>query len=201
MKQIALTGGFAVGKSTVSRMFEDLGIPRIDADQLTHEVTAPDRTAWRQIVSNFGEEVLLNDRNLDRRKLAEIVFNDTEQRKRLEAIIHPKVRETMHQKIEALKLQGHTRVILEIPLLFEAGWDKSEPLSAIIVVTADEKTQIERAKKKFNIDEKATKARINAQLPLTEKAKKAHFVIDNSKDPESTRAQVLKIFSKLPDDV
>ena len=121
MRQFALTGGFGTGKSTVGRMFEDLGIPRIDADSLTHEVTAPDRTAWRQIVSAFGEDVLLGDRNLDRHKLAEIVFNNPAQRKRLEAIIHPKVKETMHERIEALRRQGHSRVILEIPLLFEAG--------------------------------------------------------------------------------
>ena len=198
MRQFALTGGFGTGKSTVGRMFEDLGIPRIDADSLTHEVTAPDRTAWRQIVSAFGEDVLLGDRNLDRHKLAEIVFNNPAQRKRLEAIIHPKVKETMHERIEALHRQGHSRVILEIPLLFEAGWDREEPLDAIIVVTTDEQTQIKRAKQKFGLDEKAIKARIAAQQPLDTKAKKATFVVDNGGDVSKTKAQVDEIFKKLP---
>ncbi|OGQ04216.1 MAG: dephospho-CoA kinase [Deltaproteobacteria bacterium RIFCSPLOWO2_01_44_7] len=198
MRQFALTGGFGTGKSTVGRMFEDLGIPRIDADSLTHEVTAPDRTAWRQIVSAFGEDVLLGDRNLDRHKLAEIVFNNPAQRKRLEAIIHPKVKETMHERIEALRRQGHSRVILEIPLLFEAGWDREEPLDAIIVVTTDEQTQIKRAKQKFGLDEKAIKARIAAQQPLDTKAKKATFVVDNGGDVSKTKAQVDEIFKKLP---
>ncbi|MDO8526230.1 MAG: dephospho-CoA kinase [Deltaproteobacteria bacterium] len=198
MKQIALTGGFGTGKSTVGRMLEDMGIPRIDADSLTHEVTEPDRTAWRQIVSEFGEEVLLGDRNLDRRKLAAIVFNDPQKRKQLESIIHPKVRETMHERIKELGKQGFTRVVLEIPLLFEAGWDKQEPVDAIIVVTTDEKSQLQRAKLKFGLDEKESKARISAQMPLLEKVKKAQFVIDNSKDLAATRAQVESIFKKLP---
>lgn len=198
MKRIALTGGFATGKSTVGRMFEDMGIPRIDADQLTHEVTAPDRTAWKQIVSAFGEEVLMGDRNLDRRKLADIVFSNPEQRKKLEAIIHPRVRETMHRRIDDLKAKGHHRVLLEIPLLFEAGWDRDEPLDAIVVVTADEKTQLERAKKKFGFDDAAIRARIRSQLPLEEKVKRAGFVIDNSGDPEASKAQVAALFKKLP---
>ena len=197
MQRIALTGGFGVGKSTVGRMFEDLGIPRIDADVLAHEVTAPDRTAWRQIVSEFGEEVLLNDRNLDRRKLAEIVFSDPKKRRSLEAIIHPKVRETMNQRVEELRRQGHTRAILEIPLLFEAGWDKEEPWNAIVVVTTDEALQIERAKQKFGLSEKEAKARIQAQLPLATKVKKAHYVIENTKDLKHLQKQVNEIFKKL----
>lgn len=198
MKQFALTGGFATGKSTVSRMLEDAGLSRVDADVLTHEVTAPDRTAWRKIVSEFGEEVLLPDRNLDRRKLADIVFNDPKRRKQLESIIHPRVQEAMHERVDQLAREGYHRVILEIPLLFEVHWDEQEPIDAIIVVTADEKTQIERAKKKFGLTEKAIRARIAAQMPLAEKVKKADFVVDNSKNVEETRRQVKAILKKLP---
>ncbi len=198
MKLIALTGGFGTGKSTVARMLEEFGLARIDADILAHEVTQPDRTAWRQIVIQFGEAILMSDRNLDRAKLAEIIFHDPVQRRTLEAIIHPKVRETMHKKILEFRQQGYKQVILEIPLLFEAGWNVDEPLDAIVVVTADEKTQIERAKKKFKLSETEIRARIQAQLPLEKKAKKATFVIDNGKDLAATKTQVEKLFKQLP---
>lgn len=198
MKLIALTGGFGTGKSTVGRLFEDLGIPRIDADVLAHELMQPDRVAWQQIVSRFGEDILTPDRTIDRQKLGEIVFSDPVQRRTLEAIIHPKVREAMHKKIEELRKQGAKRVMLEIPLLFEAGWNVEEPLDAIIVVTADDKTQAERAKKKFGLSEAAIKARIASQLPLEKKAKQATFTVDNNKDPANTKKQVEKVFKQLP---
>ena len=197
MKRYALTGGFGTGKSTVGRIFEDLGIPRIDADILVHKLMESGGDVWREIVATFGEEVLQNDQNIDRRRLAEIIFSDAKKRKQLEAIVHPKVRETMHQEMERLSKEGKTKVILEIPLLFEAGWDREEKLDAILVVTCDEKTQQERAAKKFGLSAEAIKARISAQLPLAEKTKKATFVIDNSKELAATRREVEEIFKQL----
>lgn len=197
MKKIALTGGFGTGKSTVGRMFEDLGCPRIDADILSHEVILPQTPAWREIVAEFGESLLQPDGQIDRKKLGEIVFHDPAIRKRLEAIIHPRVRQAMYAALEGLEKKGLSKVLLDIPLLFEVGWDRSEKWDAIIVVTADEKTQIERAKKKFGLDETQIRLRLKAQLPLAEKTKKATVVIDNNGDVQKTRAQVEAIFKKL----
>lgn len=197
MKRIALTGGFGTGKSTVGRMFEDLGIPRVDADILVHKLMESGGDVWREIVATFGEEILQSDREIDRSRLAEIVFGDAKKRKQLEAIVHPKVREAMHQEIDRLSQAGQTKIILEIPLLFEVGWDREEKWNAIIVVTCDEKIQQERASKKFGLSAEAIKARISAQLPLSEKIKKATFVIDNSNDATATRKEVEKIFCSL----
>lgn len=197
MKKFALTGGFGTGKSTVGRMFEDLGMARIDADTLTHEVIIPQAPGWLDIVAEFGEDILHHDGTIDRKKLGELVFGNPSLRKRLEGIIHPRVRQAMHAAMEGFRKKGETKVILEIPLLFEAGWDREEDLDGIIVVTTDEKTQIERAKKKFGLNLKEVQLRLKAQLPLAEKIKKATHVIDNNGDVQKTRAQVEGIFKKL----
>lgn len=197
MKKIALTGGFGTGKSTVGRMFEDLGMERIDADILSHEVILPQTPAWREIVATFGEELLQADGNIDRKKLGDLVFHDSASRKRLEAIIHPRVRQAMHAALEGLEKKGASKVLLDIPLLFEVGWDREENWDAIIVVTADEKIQIERARKKFGLSEADIRLRLKAQLPLAEKIKKATVVIDNNGDLKQTKSQVEKIFAKL----
>ena len=197
MKRYALTGGFATGKSTVGRMFEDLGIPRIDADVLVHKLLEPGTEVWNQIVATFGEAILQNDGLIDRPKLADIVFHDPVKRKKLEAIVHPKVRESIDLETKKLSDAGHEKILVEIPLLFEAGWNKEKKWDAILVVTADEKTQLERAVKKFGLSAEAVQARIAAQLPLAEKEKKATFVIDNGKDQAHTQAQVEAILKKL----
>ncbi len=197
MKRYALTGGFATGKSTVGRMFEDLRIPRIDADVLTHKLLESGTEVWRQIVATFGESILQNNQEIDRPRLAQIVFSDPKKRKQLESIVHPKVREAMHGEMDRLEREGHQKVILEIPLLFEVGWDKEEKLDGIIVVVADEKMQLERGAKKFGLPKEEVQKRLKAQLPLSEKVKKATFVIDNSGDLKSTEAQLKKILTAL----
>lgn len=198
MKQIALTGGFATGKSTVGRMFEDLGIPRIDADVLTHKLLETGTAVWQQIVATFGEEILHHDgQAIDRQRLGDIIFHDPKKRKQLEALVHPQVREAMHAEIARLKSEGKTKVILEIPLLFEAGWESQEKWDAILVVTCNEKIQLERAMKKFGLDQTAVQARLAAQLPLTQKTKKATFVIDNGGTIAQTRKQVETISKNL----
>lgn len=197
MKRFALTGGFATGKSTVGRMFEDLGLARIDADILVHQLMVPEAETWREIVATFGEAILRNDRTISRRKLAEIVFADPKKRKTLERIVHPRVRQALAKETAALGQKGKTEVLLEIPLLFEAGWDKEEKWDAIIVVTCDPQTQLDRAKQKFGLTPKAIQARLNAQLPIAEKIKKADFVIDNNRDLKQTQTQVSAIAKQL----
>lgn len=197
MKRYALTGGLATGKSTVGRMFEDLGFQRIDADILVHQLMEPDTETWREIVSTFGETVLRSDRSISRRKLAKIVFANPAQRKKLEAMIHPRVRKAIAREVALLNQKGTQEVLLEIPLLFEAGWDKEEKWDAIIVVTCDPKTQRERAKQKFGLTEDAIQARLLAQLPLAEKIKRADFVIENNGELNKTRSQVEAIAQKL----
>lgn len=198
MKRFALTGGFGSGKSTVGRMFEDLGLPRIDADVLVHNLMVAGSDLWQEIVSYFGEKVLQPDRQIDRNKLAEWVFHDPAQRKKLEAMVHPKVRSALRERTEQLKQKGATRVLLEIPLLFEAGWDRDEKWDAVIVVYCEAAVQKQRAAQKFGLTSPAVRARMDAQHPLSEKKKRADFVIDNSGSLDATRQQVEAIFQQLP---
>lgn len=193
MKRIALTGGFATGKSTVARMFEEKGIPWIDADALVHELMLPRTPVWKAIVQTFGETVLNADQTIARDRLGAIIFADPEKQTRLEAIIHPKVRRRAFEEIKKLEARGMEAVLIEIPLLFEAGWDKEVKWDAIIVVTCDAKNQRERARQKLGFNKEEIEARLKAQLPLAEKVKKADYVIDNSGSKEQTKQQVLKI--------
>jgi len=188
MQRIALTGGFCSGKSTVAKMFESLGLKRLDADEVVHQLLSSSEEVWKKIEKIFGTK--------DRQKLGEIVFKDDEKRKKLEEIVHPKVKEVLEGQIKELELQGVKKVLLEIPLLFEAGWNRANPDDLIIVVEAEHAIQIERAKKKWSLSEAEIEARINAQLPLSEKVKKADFVIHNDGDLEATKAQVKEIFGK-----
>lgn len=197
MKRIALTGSFATGKSTVAKMFEALGIPCLDADTIAHQLTLPDEPAWLEIVAAFGESILKKDRTIDRKKLSDIVFQTPPHLHQLESILHPKVREKMDQEIARLESRGEAAVLLEIPLLFEVKWDEDEAWEAILVVVTTPEKQMEQAKKKFNLTEEEVFARIRAQLPLEEKAKRADYVIDNSGDLEKTKTQVQSIFKQL----
>lgn len=186
MKRLALTGGFATGKSTVAKMFEEAGIPRLDADEIVHELMAPGTAVWKEIVAAFGKGICNPDRTIARDRLGDIIFADAEKQARLEAIIHPRVRQKMLEEARRLEKAGEAAVVLEIPLLFEAGWDREEKWDAVIVVTCDGETQKKRARQKFGFNEKDIRARIAAQLPLAEKVKKADYVIDNSGPLENT---------------
>lgn len=197
MKRLALTGGFATGKSTVAKMFEESGIPWIDADEIVHQLMEPKAPAWQEIVDGFGKAILNPDQTIARDQLGQIIFADPNKQARLEAIIHPRVRQKVQAEVRRLESEGHPACLLEIPLLFEVGWDQEEKWDAIIVVTCDPKTQIKRARQKFGFSEQDIQARIAAQLPLSEKVKKADFVIDNTGDVETTRKQVQGVKSQV----
>ncbi|MBI4223609.1 MAG: dephospho-CoA kinase [Deltaproteobacteria bacterium] len=197
MKRLALTGGFATGKSTVARMFMEAGIPWINADELVHQLMAPGTTVWEEIVEAFGQSILKADRTIARDRLGDIIFADPQKQARLEAIIHPRVRQQILEKVRRLEAAGEKAVLLEIPLLFEAGWDQEEKWDAIIVVTCDAKTQAKRARQKFGFNEKEIRARLNAQLPMQAKVKRADFVIDNNGTHEETKKQVHGVKSQV----
>lgn len=197
MKVIALTGGLATGKSTVAQTFEALGIPRIDADIITHQVCKPHGSVWQQIVAEFGEDILLPDGALNRTQLAEIIFNEPAKRKHLESVIHPRVLEKMKESVEGHRKHGAKGVLLEIPLLFEVKWHESNDYDAIIVVASRKDLQIARAKQKLKLTEKQARARIAAQMPLTEKKAKADYVIENTGNLDALRAQAKSVFMKI----
>lgn len=183
MKWIGLTGGIASGKTTVARMLREKGFPVVEADRLAHEVLAPNSSAWGRIVQVFGSDVLKEGtKEIDRKKLGEIVFKSPEKRKQLEEIVHPLVRALARAERDQLFKEGHKFVFYEVPLLFEKGL-KSE-FDAVVVVSASKRDQIERLQARNSLSEEASIERIQAQIPNDKKVSQADFVIENNADLE-----------------
>ena len=195
MVVIGITGGVGTGKSTVAKMFQQLGAVVLDADVIAHLVMEPKRLAWRQIVKAFGEDVLNEDQTINRKRLAAIVFADDERRKWLERIIHPKVLHVIKQQLHRLKRSRRVRaVVLDVPLLMEAG---AEGLAdVLVVVTAPPQVQRERLKKKYGWSEEETNARMAAQWDLSAKVALADHVVENSDGVDATRTQVKRIWNQ-----
>ncbi|MDU4960739.1 MAG: dephospho-CoA kinase [Sporomusaceae bacterium] len=195
MYQIGLTGGIASGKSTVSRCLAGLGAPVVDADAIAHAVILPGQPAWREILAFFGSVVLEKDGYIDRRKLGEIVFADSGKRQRLEAITHPAIWRQIQADVKSAADQGHQVVVLDVPLLFETGWDCR--VDTVWVVYTDRETQLRRLIARDGLTQSQAAARIASQLPLEEKKRRAAVVIDNSGSPEAVCCQVEQLWHGL----
>ncbi|MED1740338.1 dephospho-CoA kinase [Bacillus swezeyi] len=195
---IGLTGGIASGKSTVAHMFQQCGITVVDADVIAKEAVEQGMPAYRDIVSVFGDGILLETGDIDRKKLGEIVFTNEEKRMQLNEIVHPEVRKTMIiQRDEAIQA-GEQFVILDIPLLYESGLEHLT--DKVIVVWVPKELQLKRLMKRNQLNEDEALNRIHAQFSLDEKKKKADAVIDNSgslKDTEKQLYQLLDTWSNL----
>jgi dephospho-CoA kinase len=191
-----LTGGIATGKSTVAAIFEEAGARLVDADRIAREVVRKGSPAHREIVAHFGTGVLLGDGELDRKRLAAIVFNNPDEQRALECIVHPQVKQEIDRRVDLIRRQApEALVILDIPLLFESGMQ--EGLDAVIVVYAPERLQLERLMARDGLSEPEALARIRAQMPIDSKRALAARVIDNSGSREQTRAQALEIYRQL----
>ena len=197
---VGLTGGIGTGKSTVSRMFRDLGCLIIDADLLAREVVEPGQPAYDTIVAEFGREILEPDGQIDRKKLGILVFNDPEKRRRLEELTHPEIRARQAGILEALAADGFDGIVIfDAALLVETG--RAKNMDRLVVVTTDEATQTKRLVLRDNISKEEAARRIRSQMPLSEKVKLAHYVIDNSGSPEATERQVKEVHRKLQADL
>jgi dephospho-CoA kinase len=195
MRIIGLTGGIASGKSLVSEILAELGAVVIDADQLAREVVKPGTGPYREIVGFFGEKVLQPDGTLDRKALGGIVFADAGARKRLEQITHPAINQLARDRIEAERRGGTQAVFYMVPLLLEAGLSSS--VDEIWVVHVDEGTQLKRLMNRDKIGREEALRKISAQMPMDEKMKCAHVLIDNSGAPEETGLKVRKLWQEL----
>ena len=175
---IGLTGSIASGKSTVSLMFDDFKIPVIDADKIAREVVEPGEEAYKGIVETFGDTILREDNTLDRKELGSIVFADKDKLETLNGIIHPAIRRKMIQKRDALEREGHSCIVLDIPLLFESKLENF--VDKIIVVYVDEDTQLKRLMDRDGFTKEEAKQRIESQMPVKEKVKLADKVVNNN---------------------
>jgi dephospho-CoA kinase len=192
---VGLTGGIASGKSTVDRMFEDAGIPVICSDELAHQVVEPGSPALEQIREVFGEDVLNEDGSLDRAAMGTVVFHDEIKRKALESIIHPRVAEERDKLVRHFEGQGYEIMVVDVPLMYEAGWDKDS--DHIIVVYTPRSVQLQRLMERDSMSREDAYSRIEAQASMEEKRKKADFLIENTGDPAYTRAQVADLIQHL----
>lgn len=192
---IGLAGGIGTGKSTVAGMLAELGAKVLDADKLGHETMKPHTKAWQEIVNAFGKDILNPQEEIDRARLAAIVFANPEALKKLNAIMHPAMYHTAEEKLEEWRRQEVKVVVVEAALLLEAHW---EPLTDEIWVTiAPEETVIRRLKQAKGMTEEEIRARIRSQMPAEERAKKADVVVGTDCDLAVLRAKVEKLWNRL----
>lgn len=194
-KVIGLTGGIASGKSTISNIFKEVGWPVIDADQTARQVVMPGSLGLAQIVSRFGSQVLQPDGTLDRATLGSMVFDDPQNLSDLDQIEHPLIMAAIDKQLTGFKKQGLPVVVLDVPLLFETGMDQECDLTVLAVV--DRKTQLERLMKRDHCSKAAALKRINAQMPLEEKMRRADVTIDNNGSLAQTRLQAAKLVERV----
>lgn len=193
---LGVTGSIGTGKSTVATMLERLGAPIIDFDVLSRIVVEPEKPAYRDIVSFFGNQVVGEDGSLDRKALRDIVFKDTKKRKKLERFTHPRIGEEFAIRVEELS-KGKTNTIIQvvIPLLIEARMQSD--FDHLLMVYAPEDVQLRRLMARDGIDEDLAMRIIRSQMPVDEKKGYCDLVIDNSGTLEKTRRQVEDLWHTL----
>ena len=191
---IAIDGPSGTGKSTVARMFGQLGAEVINADRIVHQLLRPRSICFKKIVEEFGEEILTGSQ-MDRKKLADIVFKDIKKLRRLEGILHPQVIRIMKREINVYrKVKSKGVIVLDVPLLFEAGLEGQ--VDYTIVVRTSRKEQFKRAAR-LSLNKKEAFERIKIQLPLSVKARLADIIINNEESKKKTEKEVKKIWQKL----
>ena len=193
---VGLTGGMGTGKTLAASFFKELGAFVLDADLICRKLVEPEQPAWREISDIFGKEVFTASRNLDRKRLANIIFKNPQKKEILEGILHPKVFEIEELQYEAIRNEYlNAVVIVDAALLIESGNYKK--MDKVIVVNSDEKNRIDRIIARSQISQDEVITRINNQMPSEEKVRYADFILENSLDKDSLRSNVIDIYTKL----
>jgi len=193
---LGVTGGIASGKSTVSKMLERLGAPLVDTDLIARQVVMPGSPVFNAIVDFFGSRVIAPDGGLDRKKISDIVFNDTKKRKALEGITHPAILNESFRQAKNLAETGHSLVIqVAVPLLIESNM--RDMFEKVLLVHIPPPMQIKRLAKRDGISEAAAANILKSQLPIDDKIPYSDFVIDNRGSLEQTRKEVENLWSNL----
>ena len=189
--RVGLTGGIGSGKSTVKNYFDALGVPAIDADEISHRLTMPGQAAFNEVVTLFGKESLDESGNLNRQHLRELIFTAPALKKKLEAIIHPLVREEIQTFINGV---SYPYCIICIPLLLETGGQAI--MDRVLVVDAPEELQVERASCRDKTNEDRTRSIIMAQISRPERLRAAHDIIVNDGNMSDLKIQVANLHNK-----
>jgi dephospho-CoA kinase len=193
---VGLTGGVASGKTVVSQVLKEEGAYIIDADQIARELVQPHKPAWNELIRAFGKEILQEDGSIHRKKLAEKVFADPEQRKLLNQILHPRIKEEMDRRTKEIgQRDPEAIVVIDAPLIVELG-DHRE-MDKLIVVTTTQTQQIERLKDRDGAKPEEALRILSSQMPLEEKVNLADFVIRNEGSLEETKKRAKEVFKEL----
>jgi len=195
MRVIGLTGGIGTGKSAVSRLLRKKGVTVIDADEATRAVQASGSEGLRRLVGEFGPSIQAPDGSLDRARLAAIAFADPEARQRLNAIVHPMVREWMADRQVEAEARDEPYVVLDVPLLFESRG--AAGLDDVILVYAPEELALRRLVEQRGMPEEQARARIAAQMPIEEKRRLARHVIENTGTLKELRARTDRVWAEV----
>jgi dephospho-CoA kinase len=196
MKHIGLTGGIASGKSTVSAILRELGVPIVDADKTARELSKKGNKVWQAVRENFGSSYFLPDGEMDRKALGDLIFSNSEARERLNRVTHPIIQKEMESKMQQIEdNQDVPLAVMDVPLLFESGWQTF--MDEVWVVSIPEEMQISRLMKRDRLTREQALLRINSQISLKEKCKMADRVIDNSGSLEQTKEQIVSILKEF----
>ena len=188
MKVIGLTGGIGVGKSSVVSLLQSLGAHIIEADQVGHRVYRPGTEGWQRVVVLFGPDILDANKEVDRKRLGELVFSDPDAIASLNAAVHPLISEEIQARLKALEGDGAAVAVVEAAVLLEAEWDAM--VDEVWVVSAPEERTIERVQLQRGLTEPQVRQRMKAQSPAERKLQRADVVIDNGADTEALRRRV-----------
>ncbi len=198
---VGLTGGIGTGKSRVADLLEKLGAAVVCADRIVHEIQEAGTEALDEIARVFGPEYIQENGQLDRARLGSLVFTDPSARKKLNDIVHPRVTRAMAERLEELRTEGAPVVVLDIPLLLEGrvagrGTGAVLPFDEIVVVYAEDETQVERVVARDGLSRAEVLDRVRAQMPLEEKRKLANTIIENSGSWDHTERQVRALYKR-----
>lgn len=191
MKWAGLTGGIATGKTTAKKLIESLGIPVIDADQISHRLSEVGQSGYQKIASRFGNEILNSDQSINRKKLGQIIFSDTQLKSDLENILHPLIKIEVLSQRKQHEAAGVPLCFYDIPLLFEKKLSKD--FDTTVLIWCNNQTQLERLIKRSSLGVEEAYLRIKNQLPMIDKVKIAEHCVDNSGDLDDLEKQLKRL--------
>lgn len=196
MLRVGLTGGMGSGKATVARFLARYGACVVDADELAREAVSPGSGVWRELVREFGDGVVSEGGEIDRRALAGLVFEDPAKLGRLNAIVHPPVVREIRRRFAAAEREGIYEVaVADVPLLYEAGLE--DDFDRVVAVTCTREEQLRRCRERDGFTRAEIESRLNAQMDLGEKSRRADYVIDNSGTIGATEVQAKEVWQRL----
>ena len=199
MKIVGLTGGISSGKSTVSSYLKQLKIPVIDADEVARKVVEPNSQGAREIRKTFGSDVFEEDGSLNRQKLGALIFSNAENRQKLDELLQPLIKIMILDEIEEYRQKGENMIVLDLPLLFEKQYE--ELCEEIIVVYVPRELQLERLMKRNQYTKQEALSRIDSQLSIEEKRKRATVLLDNQGTIQQLYQQVEQWLVETKNDI